>query len=82
VLGNIGIPGLILILIALLLVFGPSKLPEIGKAFGKGLKEFKDATKGIMDDENKITRENSQDSVQSSSPVKVEPIDLKSDEQR
>ncbi|CAM3912320.1 twin-arginine translocase TatA/TatE family subunit [Alicyclobacillus pomorum] len=81
-LGNIGIPGLILILIALLLVFGPSKLPEIGKAFGKGLKEFKDATKGIMDDENKITRENSQDSVQSSSPVKVEPIDLKSDEQR
>jgi len=50
--------------------------------FGKGLKEFKDATKGIMDDENKITRENSQDSVQSSSPVKVEPIDLKSDEQR
>jgi sec-independent protein translocase protein TatA len=82
VLGNIGIPGLILILIALLLVFGPSKLPEIGKAFGKGLKEFKDATKGIMDDENKVTRENSQDSVQSSSPVKVEPIDLKSDEQR
>lgn len=81
-LGNIGLSGLILILVALLLVFGPSKLPDIGKAFGKGLKEFKDATRGIMDDENKATRENSQDSVQSSSPVKVEPIDLKSDEQR
>lgn len=36
-----------------LLVFGPSKLPEIGKAFGRGIKEFKDATKelseGIID---------------------------------
>lgn len=32
-LGGIGIPGLILILIVALLVFGPSKLPEVGKAF-------------------------------------------------
>lgn len=30
-----------------LLVFGPSKLPEIGKAFGKGIKEFKDASKEL-----------------------------------
>lgn len=40
-LGGIGIPGLILILIVALLVFGPSKLPEVGKAFGSTLKEFK-----------------------------------------
>jgi TatA/E family protein of Tat protein translocase len=32
-----------------LLVFGPSKLPEIGKAFGKGIKEFKDASKELTD---------------------------------
>jgi sec-independent protein translocase protein TatA len=82
VLGNIGVPGLILILIALLLVFGPSKLPEIGKAFGKGLKEFKDATKGIMDDEGQSARTKSANHVQSSSSVNVEPIELKSDEQR
>lgn len=49
-LGNIGIPGIILILVALLLVFGPSKLPDIGRAFGKGLREFKDATKDITGD--------------------------------
>jgi len=49
-LGNIGIPGIILILVALLLVFGPSKLPDIGRAFGKGLREFKDATKDISGD--------------------------------
>ncbi|TMN23694.1 twin-arginine translocase TatA/TatE family subunit [Lentibacillus cibarius] len=51
-LGSIGIPGLILILIIALIVFGPSKLPEIGKAFGSSLKEFKSATKGIVSDDD------------------------------
>lgn len=47
-LGGIGIPGLILILIVALLVFGPSKLPEVGKAFGSTLKEFKKATNDLV----------------------------------
>jgi sec-independent protein translocase protein TatA len=47
---NIGIPGLILILIIALVIFGPAKLPEIGKAFGSSLKEFKKATNDIVDD--------------------------------
>ncbi|HLS09994.1 twin-arginine translocase TatA/TatE family subunit [Lentibacillus sp.] len=51
-LGNIGIPGLILILIIALIVFGPSKLPEIGKAVGSSLKEFKKATKSIGSDDS------------------------------
>lgn len=50
---NIGVPGLILILVIALIIFGPSKLPEIGRAFGRTLKEFKTATKEIMDDEEK-----------------------------
>lgn len=49
---NIGIPGLILILIIALIVFGPSKLPEIGKAVGSSLKEFKNATKDIISDDD------------------------------
>ena len=49
-LSNIGIPGLILILVLALIIFGPKKLPEIGKALGQSLKEFKSSTKGIMDD--------------------------------
>lgn len=42
--GRIGTQELILILVVALLVFGPQKLPEIGKAVGKGLREFKKAT--------------------------------------
>lgn len=48
---QIGIPSLILILVVALLIFGPSKLPEIGKAAGSSLREFKNATKGLMGDE-------------------------------
>lgn len=47
---TIGIPGLILILIIALIVFGPKKLPEIGRAFGETLREFKKSTKGLRDE--------------------------------
>ncbi|USK33161.1 twin-arginine translocase TatA/TatE family subunit [Bacillus sp. F19] len=50
---NIGIPGLILILVIALIIFGPSKLPEIGRAFGHTLSEFKSATKGLVSGEDK-----------------------------
>lgn len=49
---NIGIPGLILILVIALIIFGPSKLPEMGKAFGSTLKEFKKATKELVSDDD------------------------------
>lgn len=48
----IGIPGLILVLIVLLILFGPNKLPELGKAFGNTLKEFKKATKDLTSDDD------------------------------
>ncbi|MFC0274967.1 twin-arginine translocase TatA/TatE family subunit [Metabacillus herbersteinensis] len=48
---NIGVPGLILILIIALVIFGPSKLPDIGRAFGRTLSEFKSATKGLISDD-------------------------------
>ncbi|WP_461201856.1 twin-arginine translocase TatA/TatE family subunit [Anoxybacillus sp. TBDG-1] len=49
-LNNIGVPGLILILVIALIIFGPSKLPEIGRAFGKTLFEFKKSVKEVTDD--------------------------------
>ena len=58
---NIGFPGLILILVIALIIFGPNKLPEIGRAVGKSMKEFKNATSGLADDVKKEIRENDQD---------------------
>ncbi len=42
--GSLGLPELILIFIVALLVFGPKRLPEIGRTLGKALGEFKRAT--------------------------------------
>ncbi len=42
--GSLGVPELILIFIVALLVFGPKRLPEIGRTLGKALGEFKKAT--------------------------------------
>lgn len=53
--GSIGVPSLILILIVALVIFGPAKLPEIGKAAGNSLREFKNATKGLADDDTEDT---------------------------
>lgn len=43
---NFGTQELILILVIALIVFGPGKLPEVGKAIGKGINEFKGAISG------------------------------------
>ncbi len=48
---GIGIPELLIILLICLLVFGAAKLPEIGRALGKTLKEFKKSLKEIGSDE-------------------------------
>ncbi|OZU89361.1 twin-arginine translocase TatA/TatE family subunit [Virgibacillus indicus] len=50
-LSNIGIPGLIIILVIALIVFGPKKLPEIGSAMGQTLSEFKRTASSIMSDD-------------------------------
>lgn len=47
---NIGIPGLILILVIALIIFGPKKLPEVGKAFGQTFREFKNSTRELTED--------------------------------
>lgn len=51
-LAAIGVPGLIIILVIILILFGPRKLPEIGSAVGKTLAEFKKSTREIMNDDD------------------------------
>jgi sec-independent protein translocase protein TatA len=45
--GNIGLPEMIFIMAIALLVFGPKKLPEIGRTIGKAIREFKKSTEDI-----------------------------------
>ncbi|MBO1515164.1 MULTISPECIES: twin-arginine translocase TatA/TatE family subunit [Metabacillus] len=48
---TLGFGSLLLIAFVALLIFGPKKLPDLGKAVGNSLREFKNATKGLADDE-------------------------------
>jgi len=43
---------LVIIGVVAILIFGPKKLPELGKAMGSTLREFKNATKGLADDDD------------------------------
>ena len=45
--GSIGMPELLIILLVVLLLFGAKRLPELAKGLGKGIREFKDATKHV-----------------------------------
>lgn len=55
---NIGIPGLLLVLILALIIFGPSKLPELGRAFGSTLREFKKSTRELITDDTDELQKN------------------------
>lgn len=59
---GIGVPELVLILVLALIIFGPGKLPEVGKAIGRSLSEFKKATndtKQMLEDPLEINEKKS-----------------------
>ena len=55
---GLGMPELIIILVIIVIIFGAGKLPEIGSVIGKGIRNFKDATKSD-DDSKTIEDQNS-----------------------
>ncbi len=60
--GNIGFPELLIILLIALLIFGPRKLPEVGKNVGRALREFRRASDELKDRlENEIRAEDLRD---------------------
>ncbi len=48
---GIGVPELLILLVVILLVFGPKRLPEMGRSLGRGMREFKDSISGKDDDD-------------------------------
>ncbi len=56
-LGSIGMPELLIILVIILLVFGAKRLPELARGLGRGIREFKDATKHVENEFKELEKE-------------------------
>jgi sec-independent protein translocase protein TatA len=50
----IGLPEILILLLVALLIFGPKRLPEMGRSLGKGMREFKDSISGKDDDDEAV----------------------------
>jgi sec-independent protein translocase protein TatA len=44
---DVSIPELLIILVAVLLIFGPKRLPEMGRSLGRGLRQFRESVSGL-----------------------------------
>ncbi|EFU38592.1 twin-arginine translocation protein, TatA/E family subunit [Paenibacillus vortex V453] len=70
---QIGVPGIILLVILALLLFGPNKLPELGRAVGRTFREFKDGAREIIaDDAPAKKKEEAPQQAVAAEPSKVE----------
>jgi sec-independent protein translocase protein TatA len=56
-LGSIGLPELLIVLVIIIIIFGVGKLPEIGGALGKGIREFRTASQGLDADSKKTAED-------------------------
>lgn len=49
---NIGLPEIAIVLLIVLVIFGPKRLPQLGRSLGSGMREFKDAVTGNRKDDD------------------------------
>lgn len=72
--GPIGMPELIIIFVIALIIFGPRKLPELGKSLGKSLNEFKRASNELRNSlEDEIRVEEQRNAARQTGPMPAEP---------
>lgn len=69
---GIGVPELLILLAILLVVFGPKRLPQLGRQLGSGMREFKDSIQGKMDDDDEDDRVLTKSTAVPAASVKVE----------
>jgi len=73
--GSIGMPEMLVILVIALIIFGPRKLPELGKSLGKSLAEFKRASNDLKSTlEEEIRVEEQQTRRTESTPIPPAPV--------
>jgi sec-independent protein translocase protein TatA len=79
---NIGLPEIIIVLVIALVIFGPKRLPELGRSLGNGMREFKDSIAGNSDDddddEKKPELESSPTDDSAAEPVEGEVVESRS----
>ena len=81
--GSIGMPELIIILVIALIIFGPRKLPELGKSLGKSINEFKRASADLqntLEQEIKLEEQKEKDVPKTASAPPAPAPDLGADE--
>ena len=76
---GIGIPELIIVLVILLVIFGPKRLPGLGRSLGSGMREFKDSISGKSKDEDE---EDERPALEASPATPVAPSEPRAADER
>lgn len=72
---NLGVPELILILVVALIIFGPGKLPQVGKSLGKTIREFRSASRESFGDVTDTMKEVKEDFREAKRTLEVVPAE-------
>ena len=77
-----GFGELIIVLIVVLIIFGPKNLPKLARSMGRGIKEFKDATKGLSEDveENEESKQAKEAMMKKEEEKKIETSNIEKKE--
>jgi sec-independent protein translocase protein TatA len=71
----IGIPELIIVLVILLVIFGPKRLPGLGRSLGSGMREFKDSITGKSGGDDEDDDDETKPPALESGPTSVEEVE-------